>query len=135
MVTDGKHRAPTAIISDYFYIFNVLVEFSKNPPPELDRVRERLQERKMPLQWVEHAETIMMNLAQRTDKPEYRAELKAVRDEITRLGGRPRNDPDCSGSPPTGAFANAPPPSSILSVQQTAPQPCAPARPTPATAN
>jgi hypothetical protein len=113
----------------------VLVDFSKNPPPEFDRVRERLQERKMPLQWVQHAETIMMNLAQSSDKPEYGAELKVVRDEITRLGGRPRTDPDCSARAPNAPFPNAPAPSSILSTQQIAPQPCAPARLTPATAN
>jgi hypothetical protein len=106
-------------------LVEVLNGFAKELPPELMPIENLLKSNNMPRQWIEHSEMLMANLVQRTDKPDYKAELTRIRDELVRLGGQPRRDPECVPQRPDSQ--------NIIMMQQTAP--CVPQRLTPATAN
>lgn len=84
-------------------LVEVLNAFAKERPPELLPIEDLLIRNNMPRQWIEHSELIMTNLVQRTDNPEYRAQLLRIREELVRLGGRPRNDPQCVPQRPDSA--------------------------------
>jgi hypothetical protein len=106
-------------------LVEVLNGFAKELPPELAPIENLLKSNNMQRQWVEHSELIMSNLVQRTDKPDYKTELTRIREELVRLGGQPRRDPECA---PLQLDSQR-----IIMMQQTAP--CVPQRLTPATAN
>ncbi len=109
-------------------LVRLLKGYVEDPPSALRRFHRRIEDDKIPLQWIEHAETIMGNLIRRHGgNPEYKAELAAIRGEIARLGGTPRED--CPETEPAPAgndlalnrMANAPANAPMTQMAQESP--------------
>lgn len=70
-------------------LVRVLARYETTLAPGMDRFRTKLDEARMPLQWLKHAERVAHNLIKTYGKkPEYVAELESVEGKIVALGGK-----------------------------------------------
>jgi hypothetical protein len=74
----------------WFRLVKVLITYEKRLPPELQRIRPRLEAMQMRKQWLDHAQLIVRNresrFAQRPDFADVRADLDA---ELARVSSSP----------------------------------------------
>lgn len=107
-------------------LVDVLLNYERDLPAELERYQRDLTQAELPLQWTKHAETISYNLNRRDPRnADVAAKLAEVRKEIVRLGGTPIAD--CTRASMAGP-PNAMPALEDQSVQQApvqgSPDPC-----------
>ena len=78
----------------WFRLVKVLIAYEKRLPPELQRIRPRLESMQMRKQWLQHANLILRNresrLSQRADYATVRADLDS---ELARVSALPQRDP------------------------------------------
>jgi len=77
----------------WFRLVQVLIAYEKRLPPELQRIRPRLEAMSMRKQWLEHADLILRNrenrLSQRSDYARVRADLDTELARVSTADGSP----------------------------------------------
>ena len=77
----------------WFRLVKVLIAYEKRLPPELQRMRPRLEAAKMRKQWLDHAQLILRNreseFSRRSDYAAVRADLDAALKRVSAQSGSP----------------------------------------------
>jgi hypothetical protein len=82
----------------WFRLSEVLVAFEKQTPAEMRHFQSRLDESRMRVQWLRHAEMILNDLERRhPGRPKYAPLRAELRREIARLESAPAQDTDRQG--------------------------------------